>query len=221
MSKRRKDVSTLRGAWRSVRKQQWRIMGSGMILGILAVLCLGYLTRQPFLRDFAANLAADAVVAIAAFYVINMAFGLRERQQRETEARQKANSLLEGELLANLGNLQMILELVLFERPLLSPIPPLLSETWTLLVQGPLVAQLDADLLWSLHSSYTLSKQALDAVRQFPGSRIGEPLHNVPAALVSDLEAAKERTGTTLVRLMGEALDLADSQPLEALGGRT
>ena len=188
------------GDW--LRKHQWRLIGMAIASGIVVIFCMGYLTADPFVRDFAANLAADAVVAVVAFFVVHMALGLRERQQRSREAKAKALSLLATELMSNQHVLSTVLQALRREVPIPAPIPTIDAHAWTLLLKGALVGELDGDLLWKLKSGYEMAERAVVKAERWQQSTEWEPSEHPPADLVSYFEAALNGITDAVLALM-------------------
>lgn len=202
MTEQVERVSGRRRAWEWLIKYQWHIIGSIIILAIPGVFSFGYFSSDEFVRDFAANLAADAVVAVVAFAVINMAFGLRERRQRQFEARAKALMLLIVELTENEVLLEGMLQALKGELPMPVPCPALGSHTWELFLQSPLVTHLDTDLLWNLFDTYIVGRQALETVRSWQREPGWKPSGQPPPDLLSGLKKAHQRTVDTISMLL-------------------
>lgn len=141
----------------------WPVAGAVCVVLILAALVLGAALQSEFQRNVLANFAADLAVAGLAFVVANIAFGFTERRKREREAVNVATVLLGWELYTNSMEVQRIAaelqcgNLDLSDR-FFQPDSTLQTESWHLLIQSPLAAQLPSDLVWHLHEAYYTSE---------------------------------------------------------------
>ncbi|TKJ29699.1 MAG: hypothetical protein CEE40_07620 [Chloroflexi bacterium B3_Chlor] len=184
-----------------VRKWRWHIIVSLLISAILVCLLVGYVTQDQFVRDFTANLAADAVVALVAFAVLDVALGLRKRKQRQTETRQKAVALLAVEVSGNQFLLWGMLQELNGDVPMRQEWDALCDDRWTLFIQSPLVADLDQDLLRKLTIAYGNGEEAVNRVRGWRSDPTFSPWDDPPANLISEVEQAHEQTWQALKTL--------------------
>lgn len=189
------------------RKWRWHIILSVLISGIVASLLAGYFTQHQFVRDFAANLAADAVVALVAFAVVDMALGLSQREQRRNEAQQKALTLLFTEVTNNQFLLFGILQALKGNAPMPEEWGNLRDDTWTLFVQSPLVADLDQKLLWELATAYMSGEAAIRQARAWRSNPTFRPWNNPPAHLISQVDGAQASSLNALTMLVGGGPD--------------
>jgi hypothetical protein len=112
-----------------------------------------------FTRDVMSNVVADGLVALAAFTLAGLAFGLWEHRQQELDALRIARSMLKEELSSNRSELLRVVN-GLEARPdapeaIFMPRPLAFDEgNWEWLRDIAAGTRLPVDLLLSLHKSY-------------------------------------------------------------------
>jgi hypothetical protein len=146
-------------------------------VGVLAF-AVGALAPWRFLQELAADLIGGLLAGLVIFGLANIAFGFTERRERERHALRIAYDILFPELMDNLSELQRIVK-VLREGslsrsdPVLGRAERLSVETWQLLVQSPLVAHLDPDLLWKINMAYYVSRRFVREIRESDSAVLG------------------------------------------------
>ena len=145
---------------------------AAVCLAFVAVaLALGTFVPWPFLQNVAADFVGGLVAGLLIFYLANIAFGFTERRKKQRHALRTAYAILLPELGDNLSELRRIVK-VLEERSLTERDPVfweaerLKAETWQQLVQSPLVALLDPDLLWTINVSYYSSRRFVKELKE-------------------------------------------------------
>ncbi|HUW13897.1 MAG TPA: hypothetical protein VM537_29505 [Anaerolineae bacterium] len=139
-------------------------------VSVLLATALGAWTRSTFLQNAAANLVGGIVAAIVVFSMADVAFGFSQTRKREQEAVRVAVGLLGLELFDNIGELDRIIQVLRdgeLKRsdPVVQPQGALQTQSWQLLVQSPMAANLPSDLVWSIHQAYYIPERLQRLVR--------------------------------------------------------
>ena len=187
-----------------LRRQQWRIIVLVLVACFLSVVFLGYTTTNSFERDFAANLAADAVVAAVAFYLVDVVFGLRERRRQRIEAQRIAYHLLHAEMQGNAELLEEAVGVLRQTGGLYSPWPS--SHYWVRLQQSPLIARLPSSLVWAIEQAYSEAERQLSAFESASSPTDKEGYERVCAEFVPKFQDEQDRTRDA-IRVLGGAFD--------------
>jgi len=138
---------------------------------VAAVLALAPRLPWRFLQDAAADFVGGTLAGMLIFVLANVAFGFTEKRERERHALLIACDMLVPELLDNVSELERIVKVLregslAWYDPVYSDRARLKVENWQLLVQGPLVANLPADVLWTINSSYYVSRRCVEKLSE-------------------------------------------------------
>lgn len=156
------------GTWFAT--DRWKAMVAVSVAAIVFALAVGALAPWPFVQNVVADLVGGLLAGLVIFYLGDIAFGFTERRQREQRALRIVNSILGLELVDNLEELERIVN-VLEEGSLTKDDPVfwergrLKADAWQQLVQSPLVAQLDPELLWDINFAYYVTRRYVKELR--------------------------------------------------------
>jgi hypothetical protein len=192
----------------------WKWLVATSIIAILAIGCVAWIglrSSTPFVRDCAANLVADAIIAILGFWVVTAAFGVWERRQQQTEARHKAFHVLRKELRANLVTLTWLTRTAeqggrRFRYEYLGRLPDypprVKTESWNYLIQSGLVTDLPLDVWSSIVESYSESTWAMQyLIRRANEDVLSEDWSELVDKCLPGLEQAQRLTQDALDKL--------------------
>lgn len=215
----------LRGTRRAVRILNWLrrwalpVSVGGWAASILVALASVAWTGSAFVENIAANFIADITVALLAFALADVLFGLRRSHRQQMEAREKALHVLKIELERNEAEFRSLLNAAMqggfILRSWLSHLgeispshPRVETESWQLLIQSPLLANLPTDLVWSIQESYSVSDKALRnlAYREKAASSERD-WDELVEMCVPEFEEARRLTRDALAKLEGGFAD--------------
>jgi hypothetical protein len=211
---------------RWVRELQLRdiIVGWGaLILAGVLIGAVADFVGWTFARDITANLVPDLFVAGLALAAAESVFKLRERRgqqveeenrlrehraeesRRRTEALLKAYSLIIGEMYDNRNTLTRFLGIMQggsMPKARMT-LNALRRENWELLVQGPLVARLSVELVWTLQEAYYESQSMLDRLESERDGTGPQTWDRLAKGLIPTVEAELSHTDEAIKMLEG------------------
>ena len=175
-----------------------KAVGAACLAFVTVALAFGAWAPWPIVQSAAADFVGGMLAGLIIFGLANVAFGFTERRDRERRALRIAYDMLLPELLDNMRELDRMVG-VLRAGSLDRRDPGLIGhgrlkvETWQLLVQSPLVANLPPDLIWRINFSYYDSRRGVDELRE----------SDVVGAMAANRQAWKDLCDEYLPRFEG------------------